>query len=101
LNSQVLLSNEGVISLPVVLGIDSSLYRAEVQIAAGAMRIEADSLRREFNRGGQLQDVLLSYMYTRFTQVSQALICNHFHTVKQRLGRWLLETRATLNRNWL
>ena len=93
--------SEGVIGLPVVLGIHNIPYRAVVQIKASAMRIKAAALRSEFNRGGQLQGVLLNYMNTRLTQVSQAMICNHFHTVEQRLSRWLLMAQSRVHSNLL
>jgi CRP-like cAMP-binding protein len=92
---------EGVIGLPVVLGIYNTPFRAVVQIKASAMRIKAGALRREFNRGSQLRDLLLSYIHTRLTQVSQAVICNHFHTVEQRFSRWLLMTQARVHTNRL
>lgn len=93
--------NEGVIGLPIVLGVFSTPYRALVQIKGSAMRIRADALRRQFNRGSQLQVVLLGYIHTRLTQVSQALVCNHFHTVEQRFSSWLLTTKDRVHTNRL
>ena len=92
---------EGVIGLSAVLGICNSPYSAVVQIKTRAMRIKVDALRREFNRRSQLHDVLLNYTHSRLTQISQAVICNHFHTVEQRFSRWLLVTRDRLHTNRL
>ena len=83
--------NEGVIGIPVILRINISPYLAMVQIAAGrAMRVRADVLRREFDRGGKLQDLLLRYTHVLLAQISQSAICNRFHTLEERLSRWLL-----------
>src|SRR5215210_3874136 len=49
--------NEGVIGISVILRMTTAPYTAMVQISnGGAMRIRADVLRREFDRGGKLQD---------------------------------------------
>lgn len=90
---------EGVVGLPAVLGIYDSPYRAVVQIRASAKKIKAETLCREFNRGPELQRLLLAYSLARLAQVSQALVCNHFHTVEQRFCRWLLMTRDRVNTN--
>lgn len=88
-----MVGNEGVVGLPAILRAYSTPYRVMVQIRGLAMRIRADALRAEFDRGGRMQDVLLRYTYTLLTQVSQSAVCNHFHTVEQRLSRWLLVAR--------
>jgi CRP-like cAMP-binding protein len=85
--------NEGVIGLPAILRTHKSPYRVIVQIRGRAIRIRANPLRGEFDRGGRLQDVLLRYTYMLLMQISQSAVCNHFHTVEQRLSRWLLVTR--------
>jgi CRP-like cAMP-binding protein len=83
--------NEGLIGVPVILRMSTAPYTAMVQIAnGGAMRIPADILRREFDRGGKLQDLLLRYTHVLLTQVSQSAICNRFHSLEERLARWLL-----------
>jgi CRP-like cAMP-binding protein len=33
------------------------------------------------------------YLYVRLTQLGQMIVCVRFHTVEQRLARWLLMTR--------
>ncbi|HEX8853498.1 MAG TPA: helix-turn-helix domain-containing protein, partial [Pyrinomonadaceae bacterium] len=51
------------------------------------------ALRTEFNRGGLLQDLLLRYTHTLLVQIAQSAACNGFHTVEERLCRWLLVSR--------
>jgi CRP-like cAMP-binding protein len=50
-------------------------------------------LRKEFDRSGRLQDILLRYTHTLLVQVSQSASCNRFHSVEERLCRWLLVGR--------
>jgi CRP-like cAMP-binding protein len=84
--------NEGVVGVPTILRVERMLFRAVVEIPGDALRVEAEMLREEFHRGGKLQNWLLRYTHALFTQISQSGICNHFHTVEQRLSRWLLVT---------
>lgn len=88
-----IVGNEGVVGICVVLKVARTPYKVKVQIPASAMRIRADVLRREFGQCGQLQDLLLHYAHMLLTQISQSAACNRFHSVEQRLCRWLLISR--------
>jgi len=94
-----MVGDEGMVGLPAVLGLHKAPYRVMVQVRGRAMRMRADSLRVEFGRGGQLHDVLLRYTHTLLAQISQSAVCNHFHTVEQRLCRWLLVTQDRTHSN--
>lgn len=85
---------EGVAGLSVILG-DGVPHnrRAVVQVAGGGRMIKAVALRREFERGGQFQEVLLRYAQAYFTLVSQSVFCQAFHRTDERLARWLIECR--------
>jgi len=82
--------HEGVVGVPTILTVERALFRVIVEVRGDALKIEADRLREEFHRGGRLQNRLLRYTHALFAQMSQSGICNHFHTVEQRLSRWLL-----------
>lgn len=85
-----MIGGEGLAGVSSVLRCDAIPYRVVVQVATPALRVGVDALRREFARGGHLQDLLLRYTHTLLTQVSQSASCNRFHTAEQRLCRWLL-----------
>jgi len=85
-----MVGNEGMVGIPAILRVNKTPYRIMVQIPGKAMRIRSDVLVKEFNRGGPLHDLLLRYIHTLITQISQSAACNRFHTVEQRLCRWLL-----------
>lgn len=86
--------NEGVIGWPVVLDAQPPAQKVVVQLSGVAVRISADTLRAEFGRAGTLQQVLLRYTLSLFAQISQSVVCHRFHTVPQRLARWLLLVRG-------
>lgn len=84
---------EGVVGIPVVLRSRRSPYRVMGQLAGEALRVRAEVLRAEFDRGGGLRDLLLRHALGLLTQLSQSAACHRFHTVEQRLACWLLMTR--------
>ena len=47
-------------------------------------------LKKEFDRGGALQHLLLRYTQALITQMAQTAVCNRHHSVDQQLCRWLL-----------
>lgn len=94
-----MVGNEGMIGLPVFLGGNTTTNRSVVQIPDSAMRMKADLLKGEFNLGGSLQSLLLRYTQALFTQISQSAACNRFHSIVQRLARWLLTVQDCVKSN--
>lgn len=84
---------EGMVGIPVVLRASESPYRVMAQLAGGAVRVRASTLRAEFDRGGAMRDLLFRHALGLLTQLSQSVACHRFHTVQQRLACWLLLTR--------
>ncbi len=88
-----MVGNEGLLGIPIVLGVDAAPYRVMVQLPGTALRLRAEVLRREFHRGGPLQTLVLRYIHLLLLQIAQSASCNRFHTIEQRLCRWLLISR--------
>jgi CRP-like cAMP-binding protein len=88
-----MVGNEGMVGLPIVLGFNIMPHLVVTQLPCRALRIRTDRLKAEFNLGGQFHDLLLRYTDTLITQLSQSASCIMFHTVKERLCRWLLIAR--------
>jgi CRP-like cAMP-binding protein len=88
-----LVGREGMVGIPLALGIDASPVRALVQGGGPALRMQAGRFRRELSRSPPLQRALNRYVYTLMAQISQTAGCNRFHVVQSRLARWLLMTR--------
>jgi len=85
-----LVGNEGMVGTPLISGIKSLPFRTIVQSADGAMRMKASAFKAEFNKCGALHDLLLSYIYGLFIQVSRTAICNRIHPLQERFCRWML-----------
>ncbi|HWS99995.1 MAG TPA: Crp/Fnr family transcriptional regulator [Pyrinomonadaceae bacterium] len=92
-----MVGNEGMLGVPIILGVDAAPYRVMVQLPGAALRLRAEVLRREFQRGGPLQALVLRYIHLLILQISQSASCNRFHTIEQRLCRWLLISRDRIN----
>jgi CRP-like cAMP-binding protein len=80
----------GMVGIPVVLGAESSTSQAVTQHKGDALMMPVETLKDELRRNGQLQQLLLRFTHTLFTQISQTAACNRLHTVEERLARWLL-----------
>ena len=93
--------NEGVVGVSLFMGGESTPSRAIVQSAGQAYRLGAQILQREFERGGDLQRLLLRYTQALITQMAQTAVCNRHHTVEQQLCRWLLLSLDRLPSNEL
>lgn len=96
-----MVGNEGMVGLPIVLGLNIMPHLVITQLPCTALRISPERLKAEFNLGGQFHDLLLCYTDTLITQLSQSASCNMFHTVKERLCRWLLIARDRVQSNTL
>jgi CRP-like cAMP-binding protein len=82
--------NEGVVGVSMFMGGETTPSRAVVQAAGSAWRLPLNVLRKEFDRGGDFQHLLLRYTQALITQMSQTAVCNRHHSVDQQLCRWLL-----------
>jgi len=87
-----LIGHEGMVGVPAFLG-GVTPYRAVVQMGGEAFRIRAQSLYEEFRRNPFLRDLLLKYTNAFIIQIAQSSICNCYHTLQERLCRWLLVAR--------
>ena len=90
---------EGIVGIPVVLGVESSSTQALVQGAGAAARIRAGAFKTFMTNGERLHVLLLRYTQTMFTQIAQTAACNRAHSVHERLARWLLLTHDRLGRD--
>ncbi len=93
--------NEGIIGVSLFMGGESTPSRAIVQSAGTAYRLLGERLMEEFNRHGELQNLLLRYTQALITQMSQTAVCNRHHGIDQQLCRWLLLSLDRLSGNRL
>jgi CRP-like cAMP-binding protein len=93
--------NDGLVGISLFMGGESTPSRAVVQSAGYGYRLSASILKREFERGGELQHLLLRFTQALITQMTQTAVCNRHHTVDQQLCRWLLLSLDRLPTNEL
>jgi CRP-like cAMP-binding protein len=88
-----LIGAEGMVGSSSLFGIELAPLHTVVQGAGGALRVEAARFVKGLARDPRFRAVMNRYLYVRLTQLGQMIVCVRFHTVEQRLARWLLLTR--------
>jgi CRP-like cAMP-binding protein len=88
-----MVGREGMVGIPLALGIAVSPVRALVQGAGPALKMKTPRFHKELRGCPPLQSGLNRYVYAMMGQISQTAACNRFHMVEARLARWLLMTR--------
>jgi CRP-like cAMP-binding protein len=81
---------EGVIGLPVYLGVDAVPEQAFVQVSGEALRVPTSQFRAAVAAMPTLQRQLDCFAVCLFTLAAQCSACNRVHTMEQRCARWLL-----------
>jgi CRP-like cAMP-binding protein len=81
---------EGMVGVTAVLLSSQAISREVVVIPGEAWQLAADVCRREFQAGGVLRDLLMLYLQAKLVQSNQIALCHHFHTIEERVARWLL-----------
>jgi CRP-like cAMP-binding protein len=88
-----MVGSEGMLGMPLILGLDESPLRALVQGAGPSLRMPVDLFAHHLEQSPALQTLLKRYLYVLMHQVSRVAACTHFHQLEARLARWLLMTQ--------
>jgi CRP-like cAMP-binding protein len=86
-----MVGREGMTGLAVVLGTGQSPVRTIVQVPMTGLRMGADALREELDRGGRLVPLLQGHTQLVMITMAQLILCNRIHRLDQRAARWLLQ----------
>jgi len=85
-----IVGREGFFGLAIALGIERSENEGVVQGGGEALRVPARDFRSLLRGDHSLRAHVDRYVYVRMQQAARNAVCNRFHTVEQRLARWLL-----------
>jgi CRP-like cAMP-binding protein len=88
-----MVGNEGMVGVPLTLGVRRSSVQAVVQGTGTALRMGASTFLREFKRSTALRTGIHRYIHLLMGQLTQTAACNAFHPIEARCARWLLMTR--------
>ena len=81
---------DGVVGLPMLLGGNQMPGQTFIQIEGSGFRIDAQFVKEQFERPGQLRNHLQKYVLANLVQSAQNAACNRLHMIGERLARWLL-----------
>ena len=87
------IGNEGMVGLPLFLGVDRTSGKAFTQVPGDSLRMTAAAFKHEIRRRGSLTQTLQLYTQALLVQISQGMACNGLHSIRQRCARWLLLTQ--------
>lgn len=84
-----LVGREGMLGIPLVLGIRASPVQARAQGTGMALRMTAAHFRGEHASAGSLRSRLNREIHDRIVKITQTAACNRFHLAEGCLARWL------------
>jgi CRP-like cAMP-binding protein len=85
-----LIGREGMVGVPIALGVRATPFEYFIQHAGDGLRIAAYGLEEVIDERPSLHRVLLRYAQALTVQTSGTAFANAEHTVETRLARWLL-----------
>ncbi|MEO6655337.1 MAG: Crp/Fnr family transcriptional regulator [Pyrinomonadaceae bacterium] len=87
-----IVGSEGMVGLPVFLGVKNSANLVLVQGAGFALRLTSEVFLAECASGAEMSRILKQFTHSLMTQTAQSAACNRYHSVESRMARWLLMT---------
>ena len=87
----------GFVGVPIVLGTLATTLDIVVHVPGEAERIGAADLRAHCQRSLQVRQVAFGWIDKHVAAIAQGVLCHRFHTVRQRLCRWLLALARSLD----
>jgi CRP-like cAMP-binding protein len=86
------IGRDGMTGVLAVLGYPEALYRLLVQLPGTAMRAGVEEVREAARLDGPFRGLVSDYTRALLVQLTCSCVCNCFHTLEQRLARWILIT---------
>ncbi len=80
---------EGLMGTPFLFGQTTIPWQVQVQLSGEAWKLSAENFMPKLHQLPVLQQKITAFTYLTVMQLTQSAICNRFHSVEQRLCRWL------------
>lgn len=81
---------EGLAGTILLLGENISLWQTEVQMAGRAFKLKSEDFTMALEQAKTLRQRVAAFTYLKMVQLNQSTLCCRFHSVEERLCRWLL-----------
>ena len=85
-----IVGREGMVGLPLTVGLLRGSFRAIMQMPGNGSRIRAEVFQEILQCASSLRTELSRFALMHGMQVAQLAACNRLHEIEQRLARWLL-----------
>jgi CRP-like cAMP-binding protein len=86
-----MVGSEGMLGTQLFLGVVAPApLKALVHVRGTALRVSAFAFRKELAASPALQRLLSRYVYVVMAQLASTCSCLHFHSIRERVARWLL-----------
>ena len=92
---------EGMIGVSLLTGTPRSPFSAIVQVAGAGHRVPLATLGELLQENAALRDALFVYAGFALNVVGRSVACNSYHSIAERLARWLLMTQDRAERDEL
>jgi CRP-like cAMP-binding protein len=90
---------EGLIGISLIGGPGVSAYAAMVNVKGQGYRIPLSVLAGLLNRDAALRKAIFVYIGFRLNVLGRSVACNAYHSIVERLARWLLLTQDRIQRD--
>jgi len=84
------IGREGFSGVYGIIGHRQAAHSIIMQGAGSGLKIRTSIIRDEFLKGGELAELIHSFIYMQMVQMSQSVLCNRLHPVDMRMARWML-----------
>ncbi|MGI8468978.1 MAG: Crp/Fnr family transcriptional regulator [Pyrinomonadaceae bacterium] len=85
-----MIGREGFVGLPKIFASATANCWTEVSVAGSALKIDGELFRHKFSTNSLLRAKMNEYANYYIEQLSQRIVCNYFHQIKERFCSWLL-----------
>ncbi|MEO6655340.1 MAG: Crp/Fnr family transcriptional regulator [Pyrinomonadaceae bacterium] len=91
-----MVGGEGMLGVPVFLGVKTSGNRAVVQCPGTAIRMKNTDFFEECSTNSEWSAIMREFTYSTIMHIALSAACNRFHNLEARLALWLLMTQDRL-----